>query len=270
MLANGLVRSLTNVLLTSFYNNASRSFSTAVPKMKRFKIERFNRDAEETPKMVSYDVDLSDCGPMVLDALHEIKHKQDSSLSFRRSCREGICGSCAMFINGKPRLACITPISEKGSEEIRPLPHQTIIKDLVTDLTKLYEAHAAVQPYLQPKETSLPVDGKEIIQSKEDRQKLNGQYECILCFCCSTSCPSYWWRSDIYLGPSALLHASRWVKDSRDGEAFERLKYLNEEPDRVNRCHFIQNCTNTCPKNLNPAKEIQGLLHRINTNNSDN
>ncbi len=191
---------------------------------------------------------------MVLDALIKIKNEIDTTLTFRRSCREGICGSCAMNIDGTNTLACIRGIDEiKGDVAIYPLPHMPVVKDLVPDLTQFYAQYAAIEPWMRT-QTPLRSD-QEQLQSKEDRARLDGLYECVLCACCSTSCPSYWWNSDRYLGPAILLQAYRWIVDSRDEYTGERLDAL-EDPFRLYRCHTIMNCTKTCPKHLNPAKAI--------------
>jgi succinate dehydrogenase / fumarate reductase, iron-sulfur subunit len=231
--------------------------SPAAPKKpKTFRIYRWSPDSAENPRLDTYTVDLSDCGPMVLDALIKIKNEVDPTLTFRRSCREGVCGSCAMNIDGGNTLACTCAIGEdKGAVKIYPLPHQPVVKDLVPDLTNFYAQYASIEPWLH---TVSPVPEKEWQQSPEDRAKLDGLYECILCACCSTSCPSYWWNSDRFLGPAALLHAYRWVADSRDEAAGERLDEL-EDPFRLYRCHTIMNCANTCPKSLSPAKAIAEL-----------
>ena len=220
---------------------------------KDFRVYRYNPDESGNPKIDTYRVDLENCGPMVLDALIKIKNEVDPSLTFRRSCREGVCGSCAMNIDGSNTLACTKPISEiSGSVRIYPLPHMPVVKDLVPDMTNFYAQYASIQPYLQ---TKSPAPEKEWKQSPEQRAKLDGLYECILCASCSTSCPSYWWNSDRYLGPAALLQSYRWLADSRDEAAGERLDKL-EDPFRLYRCHTIMNCTNVCPKGLNPAKAI--------------
>jgi succinate dehydrogenase / fumarate reductase iron-sulfur subunit len=198
---------------------------------------------------------------MVLDALIKIKNEIDATLTFRRSCREGICGSCSMNIGGMNTLACIKAISDfKGDIEIYPLPHMGVVKDLVPDLTNFYAQYASVKPWMQS-DTPPPPD-RERLQSKEDREKLEGLEECILCACCSTSCPSYWWNSDRYIGPAALLAAYRWISDSRDESTGERLDDL-EDPFKLYRCHTIMNCTNACPKNLNPAKAIAEIKKLI-------
>ena len=194
---------------------------------------------------------------MVLDALIKMKSEQDSSLTFRRSCREGICGSCAMNIGGSNTLACIKAIEDiPGDITISPLPHMEVVKDLVPDLTHFYAQYASIKPWMQTS-TPAPQD-RERLQSPEDRKKLDGLYECILCASCSTSCPSYWWNGDRYLGPAVLLQAYRWVIDSRDEATGERLDNL-EDPFKLYRCHTIMNCTNTCPKGLNPAQAIGQL-----------
>ena len=198
---------------------------------------------------------------MVLDAIIHIKDEIDPSLTFRRSCREGICGSCAMNIDGTNTLACTKSIeSIKGDVKVYPLPHMSVLKDLVPDLKHFYAQYASIKPWLQS-DTPAPPD-KERLQSKEDREKLDGLYECILCACCSTSCPSYWWNSYRYLGPAALLQAQRWLVDSRDEATGERLDEL-EDPFRLYRCHTIMNCAKTCPKNLNPAKAIAEIKKKV-------
>jgi len=223
-------------------------------KVKNFKVYRWSPDDKENPHIDEYQIDLAQCGPMVLDALIHIKNDVDSTLSFRRSCREGICGSCAMNIDGTNTLACLKPIDEiKGDAKVYPLPHMEVVKDLIPDLTRAYAQYASIEPWLKS-ETPPPPD-RERLQSPEERAKLDGLYECILCFCCTTSCPSYWWNGDRYLGPAILLQAARWLQDSRDEATGERLDNL-EDPFRLYRCHTIMNCTNTCPKGLNPAKAI--------------
>ncbi|MGK2926018.1 MAG: succinate dehydrogenase iron-sulfur subunit, partial [Lysobacterales bacterium] len=201
-----------------------------------------------------FEVDLDDCGPMVLDAIIKIKNEIDPTLTFRRSCREGICGSCAMNIDGTNTLACTTPIADiRGDVKINPLPHLPVIKDIVPDLTHFYAQYAAIRPWIRTQSTTPP--DRERLQSKDDRARLDGLYECILCACCSTACPSYWWNGDRYLGPAVLLQAYRWLADSRDEATGERLDDL-EDPFRLYRCHTIMNCTRTCPKGLNPATAI--------------
>ena len=221
---------------------------------KAFKIYRYDPDRGENPRYDLFEVDLDSCGPMVLDALIKIKSELDPTLTFRRSCREGICGSCSMNIAGTNGLACTTAIEDiKGTVRITPLPHMDVIKDLVPDFTHFFAQYASIEPWLKTK-TPTP-SGKERLQSPEDRAALDGLYECILCACCSSSCPSYWWNSDRFLGPAILLQAYRWLADSRDEATGERLDQL-EDPFRLYRCHTIMNCTNVCPKGLNPAKAI--------------
>jgi len=220
---------------------------------REFRIYRWDPDGESNPRIDTYFVDLDDCGPMILDAIIWIKNKVDPTLTFRRSCREGICGSCAMNIDGLNTLACTKGMDEiTGAVKIYPLPHMPVVKDLVPDLTRFYTQHASIEPWLK---TDTPAPEKEWRQSPADRDKLDGLYECILCACCSTSCPSYWWNGDRYLGPAALLQAYRWLIDSRDEATGERLDNL-EDPFRLYRCHTIMNCSNACPKGLNPAKAI--------------
>ncbi|KAB2034496.1 hypothetical protein ES319_D04G090600v1 [Gossypium barbadense] len=234
--------------------------AAASPNMKTFQIYRWNPDNPTKPQLQDYRIDLKECGPMVLDALIKIKNEIDPSLTFRRSCREGICGSCAMNINGCNGLACLTKI-ESGSSEttITPLPHMFVIKDLVVDMTNFYNQYKSIEPWLKRKNPP-PTAGKEIPQSKKDRAKLDGMYECILCACCSTSCPSYWWNPESYLGPAALLHANRWISDSRDEYTKERLEAINDE-FKLYRCHTILNCARACPKGLNPGKQIAHIKH---------
>ena len=222
--------------------------------VKTFKIYRYDPDEDSAPRIDSFEIDLDACGPMVLDALLKIKNEVDSSVTLRRSCREGICGSCSMNIDGTNTLACLKPIDEvKGDVKVYPLPHMPVIKDLVPDLSVPYAQLKSVQPFLQT-DTPAPTD-TERLQSPEEREALDGLWECVLCFCCSTSCPSYWWNGDRYLGPAVLLQAYRWIADSRDEKTGERLDNL-EGPFRLFRCHTIMNCTKTCPKGLNPAKAI--------------
>ncbi|HEX5055948.1 MAG TPA: succinate dehydrogenase iron-sulfur subunit [Gammaproteobacteria bacterium] len=223
--------------------------------IRRFVIYRYNPDSPDNPRTDTYEVDMDSCGPMVLDALIKIKNEIDSTLTFRRSCREGICGSCAMNIDGVNTLACTRPIDEiRGDVKIYPLPHLPVIKDLVPDTTHFFAQYASIEPWLKTASAPPPED-KERLQSKEDRAKLDGLYECILCACCSTGCPSYWWNSERFLGPAALLHAYRWIIDSRDEATGERLDAL-EDPFKLYRCHTIMNCAKVCPKGLSPAKAI--------------
>ncbi len=222
-------------------------------KTRRFKVYRWSPDEGGNPRIDSYDVDMDSCGPMVLDALIKIKNEVDSTLTFRRSCREGICGSCAMNIDGTNTLACTQAIGDiRGDVKIYPLPHLKVVKDLVPDLNQAYAQLASIEPWL--KTTSAPPE-RERLQSEDDRARLDGLWECILCFCCATSCPSYWWNGERYLGPAVLLQAYRWIADSRDEMTGERLDDL-QDPFRLYRCHTIMNCTKTCPKGLNPAKAI--------------
>jgi len=233
-----------------------KSFDAAkgAKRSKRLVVYRWDPDSGENPRTDTYDIDLDKCGPMVLDAIIHIKNEIDPTLTFRRSCREGICGSCAMNIGGTNTLACtVATESIKGDVNIYPLPHMEVCKDLVPDLSHFYAQYASIKPWMQT-ETPAPPD-RERLQSKDDRLKLDGLYECILCACCSTSCPSYWWNSDRYLGPAILLQAYRWIIDSRDEATGERLDDL-EDPFRLYRCHTIMNCARTCPKGLNPGKAI--------------
>ncbi|XP_059433283.1 succinate dehydrogenase [ubiquinone] iron-sulfur subunit 3, mitochondrial [Corylus avellana] len=231
--------------------------------IKEFRIYRWSPDyPNKKPHLESYFVDLSKCGPMVLDVLQKIKAEDDSSLSYRRSCREGICGSCAMNIDGTNTVACLKPIDADTSRPtiITPLPHMFVIKDLVVDLTNFYHQYKLIEPWL--KATKAPEDGREYRQSPANRKKLDGLYECILCACCSSSCPSYWWNPEEFLGPATLLQSYRWISDSRDDFADERLQALTEDEKRLYRCRTIQNCTATCPKSLNPAEAIHKMKTR--------
>ncbi|MDH4383565.1 MAG: succinate dehydrogenase iron-sulfur subunit [Gammaproteobacteria bacterium] len=229
------------------------SAAAGAKRARKVVIYRWDPDTGENPRLDTFEIDLDKCGPMVLDAILYIKNELDPTVTLRRSCREGICGSCAMNIDGTNTLACTTATeSIKGDVKIYPLPHMPVQKDLVPDLTHFFAQYASVQPWL--KTDTAPPD-RERLQSKDDRAKIDGLYECILCACCSTSCPSYWWNSDRYLGPAALLQAYRWLADSRDEATGERLDNL-EDPFRLYRCHTIMNCARTCPKGLNPAKAI--------------
>jgi succinate dehydrogenase / fumarate reductase iron-sulfur subunit len=221
---------------------------------REFAIYRYDPTSAENPRLDTYRIDMDECGPMVLDALIKIKNEVDPTLTFRRSCREGICGSCAMNIDGKNTLACLRPVdASKGAVRIYPLPHMPVVKDLVPDLTHFYAQYASIEPWLKA-QTPAPPD-RERLQSKEDQEKIDSPSACILCACCSTSCPSYWWNPERYLGPAALLQAYRWIVDSRDEATGERLDAL-EDPFRLYRCHTILNCTSACPKDLNPGKAI--------------
>ena len=221
---------------------------------KRFRVYRWNPDDGKNPRVDIFSIDLESCGPMVLDALIAIKDRTDATLTFRRSCREGVCGSCAMNIDGTNTLACTQAIADiKGDVKVYPLPHLPVVKDLVPDMTTFYAQYTAIKPWMQTQ--SPPPPDKERLQSPEERARLDGLWECILCACCSTSCPSYWWNEERYLGPAVLLQAYRWIADSRDEATGERLDDL-EDPFRLYRCHTIMNCTKTCPKGLNPAQAI--------------
>lgn len=226
-----------------------------------FRVYRWDPDDAENPHYDTYEVDLDKCGPMVLDALIKIKNEIDSTLTFRRSCREGVCGSCAMNIDGVNTLACLRPVEEKAKPtRITPLPALAVIKDLVPDLSQMFAQYKSIKPWLQT--TSSPPPDRERLQSKEDRAKLDGKWECILCFCCTTACPSWWWTGDRFLGPAVLLAANRWLVDSRDEGTGERLDQL-EDSFRLYRCHTILNCTETCPKGLNPGKAIGEIKQMV-------
>ena len=229
---------------------------------KRFKIYRWDPEVGGNPTVDIFTVDMDKCGNMVLDALIHIKAKIDATLTFRRSCREGICGSCSMNINGRNTLACTKALSDFGDSEdvaIYPLPHMPVVKDLVPDLTHVYAQYASIEPWLK---TDTPAPTRERLQSESDRAALDGLYECILCFCCTTSCPSYWWNGDKYLGPAVLLQASRFLKDTRDEATSERLDML-DDTFKLYRCHTIMNCADACPKGLNPAKAISEIKQMI-------
>lgn len=229
--------------------------------LRKYRIYRYDPDSGENPRIDTFMVDTDDCGPMILDALLWIKNNIDPTLTLRRSCREGICGSCAMNIDGLNTLACTKSAHEIKGKEIKvyPLPSMAVIKDLVPDMTNFYAQHRSIEPWLK---TKTPAPEKEWKQSIEDREKIDGLYECILCACCSTSCPSYWWNGDRYLGPAVLLQAYRWLIDSRDEYTGERLDNL-EDPFRLYRCHTIMNCAKTCPKGLNPAKAISAIKQML-------
>ncbi|WP_168464745.1 succinate dehydrogenase iron-sulfur subunit [Wolbachia endosymbiont of Ctenocephalides felis wCfeT] len=228
--------------------------SSEAKNVRNFLIYRWSADDGKNPRIDTFSIDMDDCGSMVLDVLIKIKDEIDSTLTFRRSCREGICGSCAMNIDGTNTLACTKSVNDiKGDVKIYPLPHMYVIKDLVSDLSQFYEQYKSIKPWLQADEST--ISNKEHIQSPEEREKLDGLSDCILCACCSTACPSYWWNSDQFLGPAILLQAYRWINDSRDAKTRERLNALNDS-FKLYRCHTIMNCTKTCPKGLNPAKAI--------------
>ena len=228
-------------------------------RVKSFQIYRWSPDADENPRTDTYQIDLDHCGPMVLDALNTIKNEIDPTLTYRRSCREGICGSCAMNIDGTNTLACLKPIEDiKGTVRIYPLPHLAVVKDLVPDLSLAYAQLTSIEPWLQA-DSPAPPDA-ERLQSPEERKRIDGYWECILCFCCTASCPSYWWNGDRYLGPAILLQAYRWIAESRDERTGKRLDAL-QDPFKLYRCHTIMNCTMCCPKGLNPAEAI-GLIKK--------
>jgi succinate dehydrogenase / fumarate reductase iron-sulfur subunit len=223
-------------------------------RVRRFSVYRYDPGTGENPRVDTYEVDMATCGPMVLDALIKIKNEIDPTLTFRRSCREGICGSCAMNIDGGNTLACTKSAdSISGEVKVYPLPHMPVVKDLVPDMTNFYAQYASIQPWLKSR-TPAPPD-RERLQTREEQERIDMPAACILCACCSTACPSYWWNSDRFLGPATLLAAYRWLVDSRDEATGERLDAL-EDPFRLYRCHTIMNCTQTCPKDLNPARAI--------------
>lgn len=233
------------------------------------KIYRWNPDTSAKPYLGTYPIYRNDCGPMLLDALIHIKNNQDSSLTFRRSCREGICGSCAMNIDGVNTLACLKTFSSSSfvpflnsSVKVYPLPHMFVVKDLVTDLTNFYAQYKSIQPWLISSVSNTNLSSSEFLQSKKQRLVLDGLYECILCACCSTSCPSYWWNSDKYLGPAILLQSYRWIIDSRDGSTHQRLLHL-QDSFKLYRCHTIMNCSRTCPKHLNPGLAIANIKKQL-------
>jgi succinate dehydrogenase / fumarate reductase iron-sulfur subunit len=224
--------------------------------MKTFEIYRYDPDNGKNPRLDSFEVDLDDCGPMVLDVLIWIKNKVDPTLTFRRSCREGICGSCAMNIDGTNWLACTRFVSEtRKRATVYPLNNMRIIKDLVPDLTHVFAQYRLIEPWLK---SSAPAPDSERLQSPAERRRIDGNWECILCFCCTSGCPSHWWNADRFLGPAVLLQAWRWLVDSRDEATGERLDQL-EDPFRLYRCHTILNCTRTCPRGLNPGQAIAGI-----------
>lgn len=239
----------------------TRSFAAAT-QMQKFAIYRYDPEQQAKPFLQEYDIDLKACGPMILDALIKVKDEIDTTLAFRRSCREGICGSCAMNIDGENGLACLLYIEPKPKPiEIQPLPHSYILKDLIPDMTNFYNQYKSIEPWLKRKEPK--AEGQaEFYQSKEDRALLDGMYECILCACCMTACPSYWWNPEYYLGPAVLQQAYRWVADSRDQHTAERLAWINDTM-KLYRCHGIMNCTQCCPKGLDPAMSIQLLKNQV-------
>ena len=248
----------------SKFTNGNYYKGNNLKKLKKINVYRWDPDKKINPTVDTFEIDLDKCGQMVLDALILIKDQIDSTLTFRRSCGEGVCGSCAMNIEGQNTLACQKNIKEiKGDINIFPLTHLPVIKDLVVDLSHVFKQLEFIEPWLQ---TNLGEPTKnEQIQSLNERSKIDGLWECILCFCCTTSCVSYWWNGEKYLGSAALLQASRWVNDSRDQERKKRLKYI-EENSNIHNCHSIMNCVNSCPKGLNPAKAIADLKKQIVTN----
>ena len=267
-----------SMVRSSFLSTQAAAAATTNPeRIQYFKVYRWDPERpHQQPYLSTYPVDLNDCGPMVLDALLKIKNEQDPTLTFRRSCREGICGSCAMNINGTNTLACLCYINNPkdsskkdtsasaaatSSTKIYPLPHMYVLKDLVPDMSNFYEQYKSIEPWLQPTVTKTPGQA-EYLQSREDRSKLDGMYECILCACCSTACPSYWWNANTYLGPAVLMQAYRWMQDSRDGQTAKRLQAV-DDPLKLYRCHTIMNCTNVCPKHLNPAKAIASIKQKL-------
>jgi len=261
-----LSRAASRSLAPAARSQQRAAFSAAADKTKTFSIYRWDPDhKDQEPYLTTYSVDMGNCGPMVLDALIKIKNEQDPTLTFRRSCREGICGSCAMNIDGKNTLACLCSIDmAKDVSKIYPLPHMSVVKDLVPDMSNFYAQYKSIEPWLQRKAGQQKTEDGECFQSKEDRKKLDGMYECILCACCSTSCPSYWWNADEYLGPAVLMQAFRWIDDSRDEFTKERLEAL-DDTFKLYRCHTIMNCSKTCPKGLNPGKAVAKIKHRIAT-----
>ena len=262
-LVSGVSRAVRSQTRSASAARTSASRGARAMSTKTFEVYRWNPDEGGEPKMDKFELDLNETGPMVLDALLKIKNEQDPTLTFRRSCREGICGSCAMNIDGGNNLACLSKIEDNGETcKIYPLPHMEVVKDLVPDLSNFYQQYKSIKPWLQPASDAPQAKDAEYLQSKDDRKLLDGMYECILCACCSTSCPSYWWNGDKYLGPAVLMQAYRWIADSRDGETSVRLNALNDSY-KLYRCKTIFNCTNTCPKGLNPGKAIGKIKKEI-------
>jgi succinate dehydrogenase / fumarate reductase iron-sulfur subunit len=250
-------------------DGVNHTISSKADDLKRLKIYRWDPEKKDNPRLDTYEIDQNKCGPMVLDALIKIKNEVDTTLTFRRSCREGVCGSCAMNIDGINTLACLKPMSEIRKDiKIYPLPHMKVVKDLVPDLNVAYKQLEFIKPWLDRNENKDNKNKTKIIEEKKqnpkDRVKLDGKWECVLCFCCTTACPSYWWNSDEFLGPAVLLQASRWINDSRDGTRKERLAKINDSM-KLYRCHSIMNCTRSCPKGLNPAKAIADIKKAIVT-----
>lgn len=253
------------------FDPASSLEASAMPETVKSTLQKCksdkSQDVPQPPRLDCIYLNKDQAGSMALDALMYIKDNVDTGLTFRRSCREGVCGSCAMNVNGRNTLACIHPLKDVKSLTIYPLPHMPVIKDLVPDLTHVYDQLKSLKPWLQQDDKPRGLTGRllqENRQTPSERARLDGLWECVLCFCCSTACPSYWWNGDSYLGPAALLQAARWVEDSRDDKTDQRLKDV-EGPFSLYRCHKILNCTQTCPKKLNPAKAIQGLKDRCAT-----
>lgn len=261
------MQSMKYSLTSNIGQQKRRLFAIAIGKKsvisKKFRIYRYNPDTGHRPELVEYSVNMFECGPMVLDALLKIKNEIDPTLTFRRSCREGICGSCAMNIDGINTLACLCRVEKTDTAiKIHPLPHMQVIKDLVPDMNNFYKQYKSIRPWLVPGLKPKVVGKGEYFQSKKNRQSLDGMYECILCACCSASCPSYWWNDDKYLGPAVLMQAYRWIVDSRSNDSKERLEYLNDKM-KLFRCKTIFNCTRTCPKHLNPGKAIGEIKKAI-------
>ena len=236
---------------------------TGSKNLRKVNVYRWDPSTEENPRIDTYEVDMDNCPSKVLDILNKIKNEIDPTVAYRRSCAHGVCGSCAMNVDGINTLSCMKSHKDiNGDINIYPLPHLKVIKDLVADLSTLYKQYESIEPWLKTKASN--IDNNEINQTKDERKKLDGLYECIMCACCSTSCPSYWWNGDKYLGPAVLLQAYRWIVDSRDDERKERLKKVADEL-KLYRCHTIMNCTNACPKGLNPAKAIAELKKMLAT-----
>ncbi|KAL7693849.1 putative succinate dehydrogenase/fumarate reductase iron-sulfur protein [Plasmopara halstedii] len=233
-------------ILSSSYSLNSQATAEYSKSIKYFKIYRWNPEKTKKPYELTYPVDVKECGPMVLDALLKIKNEQDTTLTFRRSCREAICGSCAMNIDGENALACVSHFKKNKK-------------------CNFFDQFSSIEPWLHSAKAK--GGNLEYLQSIEDRKKLHGLYECILCACCSTACPSYWWAQDKYLGPAALLQAYRWIEDSRDNHTVERLRAL-DDAYKLYRCHTIMSCTHTCPKGLNPAQAIRKIMGRLHEMNS--
>ncbi|MEI6745862.1 MAG: succinate dehydrogenase iron-sulfur subunit [Methylococcaceae bacterium] len=226
----------------------------------RVEVYRWQPESGENPRIDTFDIPRDECGSMILDVLLKIKNELDGSLTFRRSCREGVCGSCAMNVNGKNTLACTKSLADYEGDTLKiyPLPHMSVVKDLVVDMTHFYKQYASIKPWIE----NSTVPERERLQSEPERAALNELYDCVLCACCSTSCPSYWWNSERYLGPAVLLQAYRWIADSRDENSEERLNTL-DDAFKLYRCHTIMNCVDTCPKGLNPAKAIAEIKKQL-------